>query len=211
MRKAMPEFAAIPLVLAGLGIVFAIFWTASGGAGRWALVGIAVAVVLAVVAVVLMRRPRSRAAAAGPFTEIAAPPRDGAHRVLVVADGICSADALGGLVDERTVAFVVAPALSGRLDRWTGDEHAYHDADEKLAVMVQALEHIGVQASGHVGAHDPLQATDDGLREFAADEIVFVTSDGDEDDWLESGVVDAARARYPIPVRAVAASGRSEG
>jgi hypothetical protein len=168
-------------------------------------------VVLAVVAVVLMRRPRGAAATAGPFAEIAAPPADGAHRVLVVADGVCGDDDLGELVNGRTVAFVVAPALSGRLDRWTGDEHAYRDADETLAVMVGSLERIGVEASGHVGAHDPLQATDDGLREFAADEIVFVTADNDEVNWLEAGVVDAARARYPIPVRSVVASGTGTG
>src|SRR5690349_12184064 len=98
MRRAMPEFAAVPLVVVGLGIVFVIFWTASGGAARWAIVGMAAAVVLAVVAVVLMRRPRGAAATAGPFAEIAAPPDDGAHRVLVVADGVCGADDLGELV-----------------------------------------------------------------------------------------------------------------
>ena len=41
-----------------------------------------------------------------------------------------------------------------------------------LAVL-GALRELRVRASGRVGSHDPLQAADDGLREFRADEIVF--------------------------------------
>jgi len=37
------------------------------------------------------------------------------------------------------------------------------------------------------------------LREFPADEVVFVTGGGDGN-WLEQGVVDVARARYDLPV-----------
>ena len=41
---------------------------------------------------------------------------------------------------------------------------------------------------GETGADDPIQATDDGLREFAANEIVFVTKPGTSTDWVEQGV-----------------------
>lgn len=55
-------------------------------------------------------------------------------------------------------------------------------------------------ASGRVGARDPLQAADDGLREFSAGEILFVVRPSGNTSWLEDGVVQQARDRYPIPV-----------
>jgi len=57
-----------------------------------------------------------------------------------------------------------------------------------------------VTARGHVGSHDPLQAADEGLREIAADELVFVTPGAAE----AADVVEAARRRYGIPVRQIA-------
>ena len=65
----------------------------------------------------------------------------------------------------------------------------------------------GITATGETGADDPLQAADDGLREFAAHEIVFVTKPGTDTDWVERGVVEAARKRYAVPVTHIALSG----
>ena len=49
-----------------------------------------------------------------------------------------------------------------------------------------------------------MQAADDGMREFAAHEIVFVTKPGTGTDWVERGVVEAAKKRYAVPVTHVA-------
>ena len=46
----------------------------------------------------------------------------------------------------------------------------------------------------------PLQAADDGVREFAPHEIVFVTKAGTGTDWVERGVVETATTRYSVPV-----------
>jgi hypothetical protein len=59
---------------------------------------------------------------------------------------------------------------------------------------------------GETGADDPIQATDDGLREFAANEIVFVTKPGTDTDWVEEGVIETAKQRYDIPVTHIALS-----
>jgi len=99
---------------------------------------------------------------------------------------------------------VIAPAIGSRLARWTGDESAHADARQHLDDTVTALARAGVTARGETGADDPLQAADDGLREFAANEIVFVTKPGTDTDWVEEGVVDAARGRYPVPVTHIA-------
>lgn len=130
---------------------------------------------------------------------------DDTHRVLLVADAACDPGVLGSTVtgNSRNAVFVVAPALGSRTARWTGDEQAYRDAQERLDATLQAFAERGIEARGHIGSHDPLQAADDGLREFPADEIVFaVHGDGDAN-WLEEGIVDAARSRYTIPVTAV--------
>ena len=94
----------------------------------------------------------------------------------------------------------MAPAVSSRVARWTGDEEPYADAQNHLDATVRALADLGLNARGHVGSHDPLQATDEGLREFPADEIVFVLHGGNGSEWLELGVVDVGRRRYSVPV-----------
>src|SRR6185437_2103079 len=99
----------------------------------------------------------------------------------------------------------------------------YEAAAAHLEATLAVLKEIDVQATGRVGARDPLQAADDGLREFPAGEILFVVraaqdlacrelaepvvceilfvvrAAGDTT-WLEDGVVEQARSRYPIPV-----------
>ena len=77
-------------------------------------------------------------------------------------------------------------------------------ARKHLDDTVTALARAGITARGETGADDPLQAADDGLREFAAHEIVFVTKPGTNTDWAERGVVEAARSRYSIPVAHIA-------
>ena len=50
-----------------------------------------------------------------------------------------------------------------------------------------------------MGAADPLQTADDGLRQFPADEIVFAVTTDDEDRDL----LARAAERYAVPVSAV--------
>jgi hypothetical protein len=196
------EFAAIPIVAVMLGALAIILWAADAGVWAWLTVGIVALGALVVWMVVYMRRPHHPARAPAPL-----PTRvdDDVHRVLVIADDDCPpADlgtALAGTGTDRTRVFVVAPALGSRTARWTGDDHAYQDAQRHLDATLAALSSLGVDARGHIGPHDPLQAADDGLREFPADEIVFAVHPSTDANWLEHGVVDDARARYPVPVR----------
>jgi hypothetical protein len=205
-KRHMPEFIAIPLVVVVLGVLFVVMFASDAGVGAWLLVGAVLLALVVVVAVIAMRRPRGVAAAGdpGPFTGGRPSLDDDVHRVLLVVDGACTADELAGVLrtgEGRTEVFAVAPAVSSRTARWTGDEDAYSQAEQQLAATVEALAGLGVAATGHIGPHDPLQATDDGLREFPADEVVFVLRADDCTGWLENGVVEAARARYSIGVR----------
>ena len=132
-------------------------------------------------------------------------PLDGPYRALVIADESCVDATLPVRLTEnaggRSVeALVVAPAIGSRLARWTGDESQFADARRHLDETVAVLQAAGIEASGETGAEDPLQAADDGLREFPAHELVFVTRSGTNTDWAERGVVESARERYAIRV-----------
>jgi hypothetical protein len=207
MKRNMPELIAIPIIVVLLGAVFVILVAADAGLGAFLLVGAIALVALVAVAVVAMRRPRGTFSSGGAdaVARSASPARDGIHRVLLVSDDAYRTDELKGLApgdgETETRFFVVAPVVSSRLARWTGDERAYDEADEHLRSTVRALKELGFEATGHVAAHDPLQAADEALPEFPADEIVFALRRREETDWLERGVVDTARSRFGVNVR----------
>lgn len=203
------EFAAIPIVLVFLGVLFAIMLLADLGVWGWVVFGVVSAAALIVVGVLLARRPTHASELDAPTTapRRAAEP-DGTFRVVLVCDDSCTSPAF---VDEvvrhaegrQLEVFVVAPQLGSRLSMWTGDDRARGVADEHLDATLQALRAAGVAARGEVGAHDPIRAADDALREFPADEVVFATHAEADANWLEQNVLQAARNRYDVPVRHV--------
>jgi hypothetical protein len=121
--------------------------------------------------------------------------------LLIAGDAATSAELAPALSGGSTSVFVVAPVLGSRTSQLTGDEGDYTAAADHLETTLAALKELNVEASGRVGARDPLQAADDGLREFSAGEILFVVRAAGDTTWLEDGVVEQAKARYPIPVR----------
>jgi GABA permease len=202
-RRDRTEFGAIPIVAVVIGYGALVFLAATEGVWAWILLGVATIGVAALVVWWVARRHRHPIAPPPPTRT--AHTDDGVHRILVIADDECVSTGFREQVlrlasGRRTEAFVVAPALGSRLARWTGDEGAYQDAEQHLNATVEALTREGVRARGHIGPHDPVQAADDGLREFPADEIVFATHPGSSVNWLEEGVVETARSRYDIPV-----------
>lgn len=197
------EFLAIPVVavLAGFGV--ALFFAGEVGAVAWVMLGVAAVVLGLVVAWLVSRRHRHPDPGAAPRVAHATDPS--VHRVLVVADESCSSPAFLDAVrahasGRRIEAFVIAPSLGSRLARWTGDDGAYAGAQQHLDDSIATLQGAGIAVRGRVGAHDPLQAADDALREFPADEVVFVVHAAGHENWLEQGVVELATGRYDVPV-----------
>jgi nucleotide-binding universal stress UspA family protein len=96
---------------------------------------------------------------------------------------------------------VVAPALNSPVRHWASDEDpARRAAEERLQASLARLREGGIDASGGVGDSEPLQALEDGLRLFDADEIVISTHPEGRSHWLEKGVVQQARARFAVPI-----------
>jgi hypothetical protein len=96
---------------------------------------------------------------------------------------------------------VVAPALNTPLRTWVSDEDpARAAAEQRLQTSVARLRDGGVEVRGEVGDSDPLQAIEDGLRTFGADEVILSTHPEGRSNWLERGVVEAARTRFAVPI-----------
>lgn len=101
----------------------------------------------------------------------------------------------------REQVLVVAPALNSPVRHWASDEDgARAAAQERLDASIARLAEAGVAADGEVGDGDPLQAMEDALRTFGADEIVISTHPEGRSNWLERNVVGAARDRFDIPI-----------
>jgi hypothetical protein len=110
-----------------------------------------------------------------------------------------------GLERERPEVLVLAPALNTRMAHWASDlDEARFEAQRRLAVSVATLTAAGADAHGTVGDSEPLQATEDTLRTFPAQEVAIVT--GPENGQHE--LVGEVRRRLDRPVRSVAASFR---
>jgi hypothetical protein len=129
----------------------------------------------------------------------------GRRRILVVANETVAGRALRGEVvrrsGEQADVLVVCPALNSPLRHWASDEDgARAEAELRLAESLAALAAEGVEARGEVGDADPVQAMDDALRTFGADEIVISTHPPGRSNWLEKEVIERARERYPVPI-----------
>src|SRR3954452_51880 len=128
------------------------------------------------------------------------------HHVLVIANETVEGQALVDAVRFRAfnrdaAVLVVAPALNTRLRHWMSDSDAAHDAaEQRLAGCLAKLAAAGVRADGYVGDADPLQAVDDALRLFPADELVIGTHPEQRSNWLAHDLVRRARLRYEMPI-----------
>jgi hypothetical protein len=138
-----------------------------------------------------------------------APTRTGPEderRILVVANETVGGRVLLEAITQRSEGvrehvLVVAPALNSPLKTWTSDEDgARARAQERLDASLGRLRDAGVRAHGEIGDGDPLQAIEDALRTFGAEEIVISTHPEGRSNWLEQGVVTGARERFAVPV-----------
>jgi hypothetical protein len=126
------------------------------------------------------------------------------RRLLVVITAEVAAGALRDLVrslgGDDAEMLVVAPASGiSRLDWLTNaEDDAHAEADSIADKAAAATPTTNVEAQ--VGDSDPLQAIEDALRTFAADEIIIVTRPDDQAGWLEEGSGETAQARILLPV-----------
>ncbi len=186
------------------GLLFGAVALAGALGGRWVALGVFLALGLGVgIGVYMQSEPKVRELAVWDRDRTSA---DGRKRVLVVANETVAGRALRGEILERAAGaeadvLVVCPALNSRLRHWTSDEdRARDEAQTRLERSLAALAEAGVEASGRVGDDDPLQAIEDALRTFGADEIIVSTHPPGRSNWLEKDVISRARERFDLPI-----------
>jgi hypothetical protein len=130
----------------------------------------------------------------------------GSKRILVVANETVEGAELLAAIRERAQdagaeVYVVTPALNSKLRHWTSDEDGAREAAQaRLERSLAQLTDAGLGARGEVGDADPVQAVEDALRVFGADEIVLSTHPEGRSHWLERGVVESIRQRFDVPL-----------
>jgi membrane protein implicated in regulation of membrane protease activity len=175
---------------------------AAATVNRW--LGLAVFVVLS--ALVLWRWLGARSAEPPVRPVLPQRPDDAERHILVIANETVGGDELFDVLQERSEGvreevLVVVPALNSPVRHWASDEDgARAAAQERLETSLARLASAGVEARGEVGDGDPLQAIEDALRTFGADEVVISTHPEGRSHWLERNVVGAARERFDVPI-----------
>ena len=170
----------LPLIVAAIAIPLT---------AGFLLAGPALGVALGFLAVATLVWIAVRQAPRGPIETARAD--DGRHHLLIVLSRALGDPAAIERIAEEYRAdqaasgadvLVLAPARGRRLDRWATDlEPARSEAQRKLVLSVAALGKADVAAEAAVGDEDLVQAVEDRLREFPADEVILVTGIPAED------------------------------
>lgn len=194
------EAAAYRFLLLTVGY-FALI-VAAAAIATW--LGVAVFVALTVAAVWVWLRSRQDEPVLR--TPVAHRGGEGERRILVIANETVGGGELRATLRRKTEGvqtrvLVVCPALNSQVRTWASDEDgARAAAQRRLDVSLEQLERDGVPAKGAIGDGDPLQAIEDALGTFGADEIVISTHPEGRSHWLERKVVEAARDRFNVPI-----------
>lgn len=192
------EADAFRLVLLTLGY-FALIVVAAA-IDTW--LGLAVFVVLTAAAVAAVIRARREP----PQEADIRPHAPGERRILVIANETVGGEPLRDLIHQRSEGVeervrVVCPALMSPVRYFVSDEDGPRAAaHDRLERSLRRLRELGISAEGEVGDADPLQAIEDALRTFGADEVIISTHPEGRSVWLERGVVRAARERFAVPI-----------
>jgi len=182
-----------------VSIVGALVIVAGAFINTW--VGVAAAViVVAVIARWYWRQPSP------PAPQLRVESDDTMHRILVVANETVGGGALRAELEQRahapaTEILVVAPALASPVRHWVSDvDVARSAADDRVRASVERLAKMGLVVRGEVGDQDPMQAIEDALRTFGADEILISTHPEGRSHWLEHDLISKARERFALPI-----------
>lgn len=160
-------------------------------------------IVFAIGVAATLATPRLRVAPPAPAVA-----DDRAQRLLVVADALCSPQALSDAIcrrdlDDVTVHLVV-PVRVSHLHFLTDDEsRERREATVSLARTLWLLRQCGVDATGAVGDDKPLESMTDALGRFAATNVLLAVPPERESYWLERGLLPKAQALATVAVRQV--------
>jgi hypothetical protein len=197
----------VGLLYVGSLVGFTVAFAGDVPAGGWAGLGVvtAIAAGLAVATIVLLER--AEAQAGSDPVGLAPLVTDGRRRLLVVADVGCQgADSCPAILTWIGTApdanvLVIAPAIVAPLHHLMDDDARERAAaGRRLDEIIGILAERGVRARGMVGADVPLEAIEDALTSFPADEILLLAPPPEHAAWSERDLADLARRTFGRPV-----------
>lgn len=169
--------------------------------------GLAVGALAAALLIIVAARKRPR----GPI-EVARAGGERPRLLLVIDEAIDEPAAVGAIAEEvaeleagalqgEPEVLVLSPARNRPLAHWLSDvDEARLEAQRRLVLTVGSLLAAGLDARGEVGDPEAVQAIEDALRRFAADEVVLMAS---EEEGGAQLLAAELRERLRIPVRRV--------
>ncbi len=198
----------LPLIVLAIALPIVAAFEFTGPGGGLAIGAIAAATILVLAARATFDEPIEVASA-----------RDDRFTMLVVVDAPLEDPGLAGAIGEiaaagarstrpgaerRPEVLVLAPATNSAVAHWLSDlRKARFDAQRRLTLSLATLATIDIDAHGEVGDSDTVQAVEDTLRSFPAQEVVFVRGAGRE------RAVEQVRRRLDRPVRVLEAPARA--
>jgi hypothetical protein len=101
--------------------------------------------------------------------------------------------------EEEVDVRVVAPAVESSPLEWpaSDEDEAREEAAGVAREAKQAVHPEAGWVEAEVGDTDPLQAIEDALRQFPADEVIVVTRLEDRARWLEEGTAEVSGGLAP--------------
>jgi hypothetical protein len=194
----------LPLIVLAIAVPIVAAFEFAGPAGGLAVGAIAAAVILVLAAKARFDEP----------IEVASSPADRFTMLVVLAvaledprvAGVIAEIAAAGArlarphAERQPEILLLAPATNRAVAHWLSDlRQARFDAQRRLTISMATLATVDVDARGEVGDSDAVQAVEDALRTFGAQEVVFVT------ERERDGDVAEVRRRLDRPVRVVEA------
>ena len=203
MRRLEPiqlKSWALPLIVLALIAPPIAAFTLAGPSAGLAVGALAAAAILVVAARARFDEPIEVGASPGDryllLVVVIEPVEDPGRAGAIAEIAAAGARATGAGPGRDAELLVLAPALNTPVAHWLSDLRAARfQAQRRLALSLSTLAAAGLDAHGRVGDSDPVQAVEDALRTFPAQEVVFVTApDRDEE-------VEDVRRRLDRPVR----------
>jgi hypothetical protein len=118
-----------------------------------------------------------------------------------VDEGVLREEVRAHAGGEAPEVHIVAPAPhTSRLQRLTGAvDEAHAEAEDVAREAAEAIKGTATVET-EVGDPNPLQAIEDALRAFPADELIIVTRPGPEADWVEEDRTRETLDRLALPI-----------
>ena len=102
------------------------------------------------------------------------------------------------LIDTADEILVVTPRLPSRFERLaSATDKATEHADKRLQSVLGQRE-MGSEASGVIGADDPLLAFGDAIKDFAPDHLLIALRAGEDAGWQERGLLEQLQQRFGL-------------